>query len=84
MSITIIIEAVDMNNSIKVQVNQTDAIKDAKRKFIANGGISKYNQWIYDAEILDDDKKIKDYNIEDKDVITANESWRGGLNQLKS
>ena len=84
MSITIIIQAVDMNNPIKVQVNQTDYIKDAKRKFVDNGGKSQYNQWIYDAEILDDNKKIKDFNIEDKDEITANESWRGGLNQLKS
>lgn len=85
MSITIIINTVE-TNPIAVQVNQTDTIKDAKSKFVKKAGedYSKFNQWISNAEVLEDTKTINYYKIKDKDEITANESSRGGLNQLKS
>ena len=85
MSITIIINTVE-TNPITVQVNQTDTIKDAKSKFVKKAGeyYSKFNQWISNAEVLEDTVTINDYKIKDKDEITANEATRGGLNQLKS
>ena len=85
MSITIIIQTVS-TSPITVQVNQTDTIEDAKRKYVEKAGkdYSKFNQWIFDAEVLENTKKINDYKLNDKDEITANETSRGGLNQLKS
>ena len=85
MSITIIIQT-SSTSSIPVQVNQTDTIEDAKRKYVEKAGedYSKFNQWIFDAEVLENDKTINFYKIDDKAEITANELSRGGLNQLKS
>lgn len=85
MSITIIIQT-SSTSSIAVQVNQTDTIEDAKRKYVEKAGedYSKFSQWIFDAEVLENNKTINDYNLKDKDEITANDPYRGGLNQLKS
>ena len=83
MSITIIINTVN-TNPITVQVNQSDTVSQAKGKYVNQGGQSKYNQWIYDADVLDDNKTLTELGISDKDEITANEASRGGLYQLKS
>ena len=83
MSITIIINTVE-TQPITVEVNLEDQIKDAKSKYIQKGGDSKYNQWIFNAEVLEDDQTVSEVGIGDKDEITANEASRGGLYQIKS
>ena len=83
MSITIIINTVN-TNPVTVKVNLSDTVSEAKDKYIKQGGLAKFNQWLYDAEVLDDKAKLSDVGISDKDEITANEASRGGRYQLKS
>lgn len=83
MSITIIINTVN-TQPITVEVNPSDKISEAKSKYVQKGGDAKYNQWIYDADVLEDNKTVNEVGISDKDEITANEASRGGLYQIKS
>ena len=83
MSITIIINTVN-TQPITVEVNLSDKISEAKSKYVQKGGDAKYNQWIFDADIIDDNKTVNEVGISDKDEITANEASRGGLYQIKS
>lgn len=83
MSITIIINTVN-TQPITVEVNLSDKISVAKSKYVQKGGDAKYNQWIFDADVLEDDKTVNECKISDKDEITANEASRGGLYQIKS
>ena len=78
MSITIIINTVS-TDPITVQVNLSDTVKQAKEKYVNKGGLAKFNQWIYDADVLEDVKTLEEVGISDKDEITANEASRGGL-----
>lgn len=78
MNITIIINTVT-TNGITVQVKQTDKVGDAKKKFYEKINSTKFNQWIYDADVLDDNSTFEQLKIVDKDEITANEASRGGL-----
>lgn len=83
MSITIIINTVS-TNPITVEVNKKDTVSIAKEKYIEKGGLAKFNQWLFDADVLEDSKTLEELGIGDKDEITANESSRGGLYKLKS
>ena len=83
MSITIIINTVN-TNPITVKVNLSDTVSQAKEKYVSQGGLAKFNQWIYDADVLEDTKTLEEVGISDKDEVTANEATRGGLYQLKS
>lgn len=83
MSITIIINTVN-TQPITVEVNLSDKISEAKSKYVQKGGDAKYNQWIFDADVLEDTKKVSEVGISDKDEITANEASRGGFHQIKS
>ena len=83
MSISIIINTVN-TNPIAVRVNPSDTVREGKAKYVNQGGESKFNQWIFDADVLEDNKKLSEYGISDKDEITANEASRGGLYLLKS
>lgn len=83
MSITIIINTVN-TQPITVEVNLSDKISEAKNKYVQKGGDAKYNQWIFDADIIDDNKTVNEVGISDKDEITANEASRGGIYQIKS
>lgn len=82
MSITIIINTVN-KQPITVEVNLSDKISEAKSKYVQKGGDAKYNQWIFDAEVLEDSKTVNEVGISDNDEITANERF-GGLYQIKS
>ena len=83
MSITIIVNTVN-TKPITVHVNLSDTVGEAKTKFAAQGGDPKFNQWIFDAAVLESDQKLSELGITDKDEITANEASRGGLYLLKS
>ena len=61
---------------ITVSLNET--IGSAKEKYYNKVGSRNNNQWIYDAEILEDKMTLSEVGIQDKDEITANESSRGG------
>lgn len=82
MSITIIVNTLN-TNPITVKVNLSDTVSEAKKKYYSQGGSDKFNQWIYDAEVLDDNNTLREVGISDKVEITANEASRGGLYQLK-
>jgi hypothetical protein len=82
MSITIIVNTVK-TNPITVKVDLSDTVSEAKKKYVSQGGSAKFNQWIYDAEILEDNITLREVGISDKEGITANEASRGGLYQLK-
>jgi hypothetical protein len=77
-NITILIAATS-TDPIPVEVKNTDTVKEAKQKYYDKTKLTQFNQWIYDAEILEDDKTLKEYGISNKDTITANEASRGGL-----
>ena len=61
---------------ITVSLNET--IGSVKEKYYNKVGSRKYNQWIYDAEVLADNKTLSEVGIGDKDEIIALESSRGG------
>ena len=61
---------------ITVSLNET--IGSAKKKYYNKVGSRKYNQWIYNADVLEDKMTLSEVGIEDKDEIMANESSRGG------
>ena len=58
-------------NEIKIDTN--DKIKDLK---IRSGFPNSF--FLFKGEILEDDKTIKDYGIEDDDIILLNNGTRGG------
>ena len=57
----------------KIIVDTQNSIMDLKIKYELHNFV-----FIFNGVILDNDKKIKDYEIEDGDIITANERSRGG------
>ena len=74
--ITVYIES-QSKASIDIIVNRYETIGKAKEKYFGRVGSRRDNQWIYDAEILNDNKTLEYYGIEDQDRITANELSRG-------
>ena len=56
-----------------LRVNKSDTIGEAKRKC---GQVGR--QWTYDGELLNDDRLISDYCIDDGEKIISNERSLGG------
>ena len=56
-----------------IKIDTNDTIYDLKQKY---GHPS--NMLMYDAEVLKDSRKIKDYEIEDKDIIQSQSTSKGG------
>ena len=57
------------NASIDIIVNRYDTIGKAKEKFSIRVGPYYYHYWIYDGEVLCDQKTFDNYQIEDQDEI---------------
>ena len=66
------------NTITVITVSYNETIGSVKEKYYNKVGSRKYNQWIYDAEVLADNKTLSEVGIGDKDEIIALESSRGG------
>jgi hypothetical protein len=63
---------------ITISVSEDETIADAKRKFYEEAKTTEFNQWKFNAEVLKDDKKISDYDLQDQDEISAVRARDGG------
>ena len=64
------IRCVDMaKKSIDIIVNRYDTIRKAKEEYFRRVGSGSYNHWIFDGEVLCDQKTFDYYQIEDQDQI---------------
>ena len=61
---------------ISVSLNET--IASAKEKYYNQVGSRVNNQWLYDGSVLKDNQIFSDIGIEDKDIIEAHPSSKGG------
>ena len=66
------------DKSIDIMVNRYDTIGKAKEKFFERVGSRQNNEWIYGGEILEDNKTLEYYGIEDQDKIAACKFLRAG------
>jgi hypothetical protein len=66
------------NEGVTVKVRTDEKISSAKEKYynIVENRIN--NQWICNATVLRDGKTIDEEEIEDKDIIEAHPSSKGG------
>ena len=62
---------------IKTSIDKT--IGEAKSLYYQKVGHNINNQWLFNAEILQDTNKIQDYEIDNLDVIEAHTSSNGGI-----
>ena len=67
--INIIIESWRKQEQITIQLNET--ILSAKEKYYKIIGDNKFHDWIFDAELLCDSRTFENYDIRNKDEITA-------------
>ena len=78
-NITVIINTPKTNSSgITIVVNQFDTINSAKEKYYSAAGTRVNNQWLYDGAVLKDSQTFDSIGIEDKDIIEAHPSSKGG------
>jgi len=77
-TINIIINTQKKGEEILITVRLDETISSAKEKFYNKVGSRKNNQWLYDGFVLNDNDIFSDIGIEDKDIILANPSSRGG------
>jgi ubiquitin-conjugating enzyme E2 H len=61
---------------ITIQLNEK--ICSAKEKFYKIIGDNRFSQWLFDCEILCDSRTFENYDIRNKDEITANGTSIGG------
>ena len=66
------------DKSIDIIVNRYDTIGKAKEKFFERVGSRQNIEWIYDGEILEDNKTFYYYEIEDLDKIIVQRVYRAG------
>ena len=66
------------SKSIAIKVNENDTIGSVKEKYYSIVGSRAFNRWMYDGAVLKDDETILTLGIENKDIIEANPSSRGG------
>ena len=79
MSITIIIQTPKTKNQgTTLTISPSDTIATVKEKYYSTVGNRANNQWIYDATVLKDENTISSYEIEEKDIIEAHPSSKGG------
>ena len=63
---------------ILITVRLDETISSAKEKFYNKVGSGEKDQWKWDGTVLKDNDIFSDIGIEDKDIIFANPSSRGG------
>ena len=78
MEIEICIHSPKSKQPIDIKVNENDTIGSVKEKYYSIVGSRTNNQWIYNGDVLNDDKTILTFGIENKDIIEAHPSSRGG------
>ena len=64
---------------IEIKISKEKTIGDAKKIYFDIVGNRDNNQWIYDAEILKDNRTISSYEMENKDIIEAHPTYKGGI-----
>ena len=65
-------------NGITIVVQQFETVSSAKEKYYAAAGSRVNNQWLYYAAVLKDSDNFDQIGIEDKDIIEAHPSSKGG------
>lgn len=79
MSIEIlIITPRTQSKGVPLTVKLNNTIAEAKKAYFDKVGNNINNQWIHDATVLNNDKKISDYPIDPLDTIEAHPSSDGG------
>ena len=66
------------SKSIAIKVNENDTIGSVKEKYFSIVGSRINERWKFDGDVLKDDETILTLGIENKDIIYANDSVRGG------
>ena len=66
------------NRSITIYVSLNETIASAKEKYYNKVGSEVYSQWMYDADVLQDNLTFSEIGIRKNDKINANERSRGG------
>ena len=78
-NITIIINTPKTkSDGITIMVNQFETVSSAKEKYYKEAGTRANNQWLYDGAVLKDGDNFDNIGIEDKDIIEAHPSSKGG------
>ena len=78
-NITIIINTPKTKSAgITIMVNQFETVSSAKEKYYKEAGSRINNQWLYDGAVLKDGDNFDNIGIEDKDIIEAHPSSKGG------
>ena len=78
-NITIIINTPKTKSAgITIMVNQFETVSSAKEKYYKEAGSRINNQWLYDGAVLKDGDNFNNIGIEDKDIIEAHPSSKGG------
>ena len=63
---------------IIISVSMNETIASAKEKYYNKVGSRQDNQWLYDGAVLKDNQTFSDLGVEDKDIIEAHPSSKGG------
>ena len=63
---------------IIISVSMNETIASAKEKYYNKVGSRQDNQWLYEGDVLQDNQTFSDLGVEDKDIIEAHTSARGG------
>ena len=66
------------SEGIIISVSMNETIASAKEKYYNKVGSRQDNQWLYDGAVLKDNQTFSDLGVEDKDIIEAHPSSRGG------
>lgn len=78
-NITIIINTPKTKQAgITIMVQQFETVSSAKEKYYSAAGSRVNNQWLYDGAVLKDSDNFNNIGIEDKDIIEAHPSSKGG------
>ena len=78
MEIEICIHSPKSKQPIDIKVNENDTIGSVKEKYYSIVGSRTNNQWLYEGFVLKDYETILTLGIENKDIIEAHPSSRGG------
>ena len=78
MEIEICIHSPKSKQPIDIKVNENDTIGSVKEKYYSIVGSRRNNQWLYFGAVLKDDETILTLGINNKDIIEAHPSSKGG------
>ena len=72
------------NNKVEIEINENEYIRDIKKKLRTKIGINPNITLYYNAEILEDNEKVSDYEIENNSYIVYSGIFREDLkNNMK-